>query len=703
MKKTCYFIIILLSVSNFSFSQNLWEPTGQIEGGRVVKVAVAPNGFIFAGGEWGGIFRSSDNGANWEQTNNGLSDLEIRALKCDPDGRIIAGTSHNIFMSTDNGDSWELSDIGYCSDISISSSGVIYAARGGIYQVTKSTDNGSSWDTINTGIDTTNITLVQYTNHGILIAVDYYKGIFKSTDDGATWSPSDSGYSIGDAPSSITSVNNGDIFLSTYFAGLYESTDDGSSWSKINGDIADKYILDVSVNSSGDIFSATFTDVYKSVNNGTNWTQLNSGTISQSLQCITIDNSDNILVGTYYDGVVRSTDGGSNWETLNNGMYFTTIKSLVADSSGNLYAVVNGKGIYKSTDEGNSWNLVNIKDDQYNLSIEDIQALPSGGLIAHATLGGTYVTTDYTLWTPFTNPFTSNYSFLTIAASKNGYYFGGTPNGKIYRTPSSVANWTEITDTLSTTYIYKIGVGPHGEVFVISDIGVYRSTNNGDSWQLINDIPATYNFSIAFSLDGDIFIGGGGEGGGVYRSTDDGVHWTNLQEGLTNTGILSLAINPDGSIYAGTFQGIFKSSDSGATWNYIGEGLVSGEVNSLLFTPSNYLLAGTRGSGIFKSINPFITGIKDSKNLPAEFSLKQNYPNPFNPSTKITYILNMNEKVVLRVYDILGKEVAELINQNETAGKHSVQFDGSSLSSGVYFYSITAGNFRDTKKMILIK
>ena len=229
MKKTCYFIIILLSISNFSFSQNLWEPTGQIEGGRVVKVAVAPNGSIFAGGEWGGIFRSSDNGANWEQTNNGLSDLEIRALKCDPDGRIIAGTSHNIFMSTDNGDSWELSDIGYCSDISISSSGVIYAARGGIYQVTKSTDNGSSWDTINTGIDTTNITLVQYTNHGILIAVDYYKGIFKSTDDGATWSPSDSGYSIGDAPSSITSVNNGDIFLSTYFAGLYESTDDGSS------------------------------------------------------------------------------------------------------------------------------------------------------------------------------------------------------------------------------------------------------------------------------------------------------------------------------------------------------------------------------------------------------------------------------------------------------------------------------------------
>jgi photosystem II stability/assembly factor-like uncharacterized protein len=704
MKKACYFIVIIsLFISNISFSQNFWKPTGQIEGGRVVAVAVAPNGSIFAGGERGGIFRSTDNGATWEQTNNGLEDLGIKTIQCDNDGRIIVGTDYNIYMSANNGNDWQLSDIGYCADISIDASGIIYAARGGNPQVSRSTDHGSSWEPINNGIDTTNITLVQYTNNDILIAVDYSKGIFKSTDNGASWSPSDTGYLIGDAPSSINSDNNGKIFLSTYFAGLYESTDDGSSWSKINGDIADTYILDVSVNSSGDIFSATFTDLYESVNNGTNWTQLNTGTNSRSLQCVTTDNSDNIVVGTYYDGVVRSTDGGSVWETLNNGMYFTTTKSLVADSSGNLYAVVIGKGIYKSTYEGNSWSLMNIKDDQYNLSIEDIQALPSGGLIAHAVVGGTYVTTNYTLWTPFTNPFTSNYSFLTVAVSKNGYYFGGTPSGKIYRTPSSTANWIDITDTLSTSYIYKIGVDPDGNVFVISDIGVYRSTNNGDTWQTVNGIPATYNFSIAFSPNGDIFIGGGGEGGGVYRSTDGGLNWTNHTEGLTNTGILSLVVNPDGNIYAGTFQGVFKSNDSGATWNYIGEGLVSGKINSLLFTPSNYLLAGTEGSGIFKSINPFVTGVRDNKNLPAMFSLKQNYPNPFNPSTKITYILPMNEKVILKVYNILGKEVAELLNKNETAGEHSVQFDGNNLSSGVYFYSITAGNFHETKKMVLLK
>ncbi len=704
MGKIAYYIVSLfLLLSNLSFSQNFWQPTGAIEGGKVVKVAVAPNGSIFAGGEYGGVFRSTDNGATWEQTNNGLEDLEIRAIKSGPDGKIFVGTFHDLYRSTDNGDHWELADNDYCNDISVSSSGIIYAARGDSKQVSKSTDNGNSWMTINNGIDTTSIDYVQYTVNGILIAVDPYKGIFKSTNGGATWSPSDSGYTIGDGPTSLISDSSGNILLSTYSAGLYESTDDGSSWSKINGDIPSTYILDVSLNPSGYIFVTTFTDLYKSVNNGTNWTQLNNGTVSNGFECITIDNSDNIVVGTNYYGVVRSTDDGMNWETLNNGMYFTTIKSLVADSSGSLYAVVEGKGIYKSTDEGNNWNLVNIKDSLYNGSILSLTALQSGGLMAYANYGGTYVTTDYTTWNPFTNPLASNYSSLTIGVSKNGYYFEGTSSGKIYRSPSSSDNWIDITDTLSTNYIYKIGVKSTGEVFVLSDVGVYRSTDNGDTWQNVNGIPATYNFSIAFSPDGDIFIGGGGEGGGVYRSTDDGVDWTNLQEGLTNSGILSLATNPGGSIYAGTFDGIFNSNDSGATWNYIGEGLASTRINSLIFTQSQYLLTGTSGSGIFKSINPFITGIKDNKNLPAAFSLKQNYPNPFNPSTKINYTLPADEKVVLKVYNIIGREVAELVNQNETAGEHSLQFDGSGLSSGVYFYSIIAGNFRETKKMILIK
>ncbi len=81
----------------------------------------------------------------------------------------------------------------------------------------------------------------------------------------------------------------------------------------------------------------------------------------------------------------------------------------------------------------------------------------------------------------------------------------------------------------------------------------------------------------------------------------------------------------------------------------------------------------------------------------------ESYPNPFNPTTMINYTLPTDEKVVIKVYDILGKEVAELVNEQKAAGTYRVQFDGSNLSSGIYLYSITAGKYHQTKKIMLVK
>ena len=86
-----------------------------------------------------------------------------------------------------------------------------------------------------------------------------------------------------------------------------------------------------------------------------------------------------------------------------------------------------------------------------------------------------------------------------------------------------------------------------------------------------------------------------------------------------------------------------------------------------------------------------------------KFELSQNYPNPFNPQTTINYQLTQEGLVTLKVYDILGEEVITLVNDYKTQGKHSVIFDGRNLSSGIYFYKITAGSFVDTKKFILMK
>ncbi len=89
--------------------------------------------------------------------------------------------------------------------------------------------------------------------------------------------------------------------------------------------------------------------------------------------------------------------------------------------------------------------------------------------------------------------------------------------------------------------------------------------------------------------------------------------------------------------------------------------------------------------------------------LPLSFKLSQNYPNPFNPITKIAYALPKSGLVTLRVYDILGKEVATLVNEVKNAGNYSVDFNASNFTSGVYFYKIETNGFSDIKKMMLIK
>jgi len=89
--------------------------------------------------------------------------------------------------------------------------------------------------------------------------------------------------------------------------------------------------------------------------------------------------------------------------------------------------------------------------------------------------------------------------------------------------------------------------------------------------------------------------------------------------------------------------------------------------------------------------------------LPTEFALSQNYPNPFNPTTTIEFALPQNSNVKLVVYDVLGRVIEELVNSDLSAGYHRVNFNASNLASGIYFYSIQAGDYTNVKKLILLK
>lgn len=136
------------------------------------------------------------------------------------------------------------------------------------------------------------------------------------------------------------------------------------------------------------------------------------------------------------------------------------------------------------------------------------------------------------------------------------------------------------------------------------------------------------------------------------------------------------------------------------------------EVRSIAFTPENKMVVmGVQifGSGgintgwLRRYIADSLTGVQNQNEIAEKFSLFQNYPNPFNANTALSFQLPVVSDVRLAVYDILGREVTVLVDGKMTKGTHEVEFDGNSLSSGVYFYRIEAGDFTETKKMILLK
>jgi len=127
-------------------------------------------------------------------------------------------------------------------------------------------------------------------------------------------------------------------------------------------------------------------------------------------------------------------------------------------------------------------------------------------------------------------------------------------------------------------------------------------------------------------------------------------------------------------------------------------------VFNLLFSKKpTTLVFDPQANIILKVANTTLVSVEDGEQLPLEFKLEQNYPNPFNPSTTIKFNIPEQEFVTLKIYDVMGNEVAVLLNEEKEAGSHSIEFDASRIASGTYFYKLQAGNNIETRKMILLK
>jgi hypothetical protein len=274
----------------------------------------------------------------------------------------------------------------------------------------------------------------------------------------------------------------------------------------------------------------------------------------------------------------------------------------------------------------------------------------------------------------------------------------------LYRSSDNGNSWQVI---FTSQYPNVGSLISNGSTFFIGEHGVFLSSDNGSNWvQTLNTYPLIVN-SLATS-GSNVFAGALG----VFRSTDNGSSWN--QVSLNNFYIRALYIYGN-YIFAGTNNnGVFVSNNNAESWVSKSEGLGSPPpIIKCLCVSGNYIFAGTWLQNVYRrNLNEF-TGVKPvSSEIPDNYSLYQNYPNPFNPATKIRFGVagGENKSVQIKIYDILGKDVSSLVNEQLSPGKYEVEWDASDYPSGIYYYRITihsdrllSNDYTETKKMILVK
>jgi photosystem II stability/assembly factor-like uncharacterized protein len=273
---------------------------------------------------------------------------------------------------------------------------------------------------------------------------------------------------------------------------------------------------------------------------------------------------------------------------------------------------------------------------------------------------------------------------MAVAPTNSNVIYVGTDDSHVWVSTDNGSTWNEISDGLPVRWVTRVAVDPTNE-------NIIYVTFNGLKWR----DPQPH----------------------VFRSTDKGTTWSDISSNLPDAPVNAFAvdyINP-AVLYLGNDIGMYVSFNSGQSWEVLGIGLPILPIGDIEIHPTDHILvAGTYGRSMYKiDLDQILSADKDQPILVSDFKLFQNYPNPFNPSTKIKYTIpsvgtSLMKFVQLKVYDVLGNEVALLVNEEKPAGSYVAEFtvgqdSRPDIASGVYFYKLQAGSFEETKKMLLLK
>ena len=286
--------------------------------------------------------------------------------------------------------------------------------------------------------------------------------------------------------------------------------------------------------------------------------------IAGGINCLAI-NSNNELFAGNQNGIYHSLDNGLNWTSINNNIPSSNVNSITLGKNGTVY-FSNEKDVYASSDDLKSWNRLtaDLKLEENN-SITSLALFANNDILA-GTKKGLFCYSDISkTWCLISNKAIYVHSLFINADNE---VFVGTNGGIVYSADKGDP-WIQLNDGLALSenqWISSIVTNSTGEIFASStnigsarwDLGsVYRSTNNGKNWEIINNgLPDIWVNCLLFNLKGELFAGTSRNG--VYRSKDNGDSWTQIKNGLEDLDVLSLEFIDGGFIFAGTSQGMFR-------------------------------------------------------------------------------------------------------------------------------------------------